>query len=321
MTWVVGIDEAGYGPNLGPLVMTAVACRVPGELAGADLWEVLRAAVRRHTDEADGRLLVADSKLVYSPNRGLRDLEAGVLSLLAPELADQDLPLADYLDRTAPACHAALHGEHWYAGDRLLPVAAERDGCLRAAEQFRQACRPPGLELRLVRSVVVCAPLFNELLDRWGSKGAVLGHALQGLLACHGQLGGPGEAVHVFIDKHGGRNTYAAMLQDALGGGLVVAEREGREQSVYRVVGLSRDVRLTIQPRADVDHFCVALASMASKYLREVLMQDFNAYWQRHVPGLKPTAGYPTDAARFFEAIRPALRRLGLDETAVWRRK
>ena len=30
MPWIVGIDEAGYGPNLGPFVMTAVASRVKG---------------------------------------------------------------------------------------------------------------------------------------------------------------------------------------------------------------------------------------------------------------------------------------------------
>src|SRR5437016_915010 len=77
--WLVGIDEAGYGPNLGPLVMTSVACRVPKARAGVDLWKVLRRAVRRHGEEDDGRLLVADSKQVYSPARGLEPLERGAL--------------------------------------------------------------------------------------------------------------------------------------------------------------------------------------------------------------------------------------------------
>ena len=31
MPWVVGIDEAGYGPNLGPLVQAAVALHLPDD--------------------------------------------------------------------------------------------------------------------------------------------------------------------------------------------------------------------------------------------------------------------------------------------------
>src|SRR5439155_16529616 len=64
MPWLVGIDEAGYGPNLGPFVMSAVCCRAPD--AGADLWQLLSAALRKGDAPADGRILVDDSKVVYS---------------------------------------------------------------------------------------------------------------------------------------------------------------------------------------------------------------------------------------------------------------
>ncbi len=60
---------------------------------------------------------------------------------------------------------------------------------------------------------------------------------------------------------------------------------------------------------------------MVSKYLREVLMREFNQFWQSHIPGLKPTAGYPGDAARFFNAIHPTAVQLGIAEAALWRKK
>src|SRR5262252_3516322 len=82
MAWVIGIDEAGYGPNLGPFVMTAVACRVSDGVAGANLWQLLGGAVRSAREEDDGRLLVDDSKVVYSTARGLLGLERGVLATL-----------------------------------------------------------------------------------------------------------------------------------------------------------------------------------------------------------------------------------------------
>ena len=141
-------------------------------------------------------------------------------------------------------------------------------------------------------------------------------HGLTQLVQESSRLPGD-EPLHFFIDKHGGRNTYAPMVQHAVGEGMVIANQESMARSVYRVVGARRDMRLTFQPRADAEHFCVALASMASKYLREVLMREFNRFWQEQVPGLKPTAGYPTDATRFLETIRPALPRLGLAEAAV----
>lgn len=321
MPWIVGIDEAGYGPNLGPFVMTSVACRVPDALAGADLWQILRPAVRPPHESDDGRLVVGDSKQVYSTTRGLGDLETAVLAVLAPRRREDGWNLHQCLRSLCPASHAELAAEPWYTGASALPVTAAPAHFERAAADFDQTSAANGVTWGLVRSVVVCPVRFNRLLDGWGTKGAVLGHALAELLACNRSPAGDTEAVWFFVDKHGGRNTYAPMLQDALPDGMVVAHEEGLHRSVYSVLGLEREVRLTFQPRADAEHFCVALASMVSKYLREVLMLEFNRFWQTHVPDLKPTAGYPGDASRFFQQIRPAAARLNVSEESLWRRK
>src|SRR5262249_46850027 len=143
---------------------------------------------------------------------------------------------------------------------------------------------------------------------------AVLAHALSeliefGLANCR-----DAEPIYFFVDKHGGRNFYGPMLQERLSDANVFAIEESNLRSVYRVLGLDRDVRLTFEPRADSSHLCVALASMVSKYVRELLMVEFNRFWQRHIPELKPTAGYPGDSRRFFKSIRNVARELGIAE-------
>jgi ribonuclease HII len=320
MAWFIGIDEAGYGPNLGPFVMTSVAWQAPDELLGANLWQVLRDVVRRQSDEADERVVVDDSKAVHGSSGGFTALETNVAAALLPWLLDGGCSLAEYVERICPSSHPALNDEQWYNGATSLPTFPP-DGVVERSQRFHKGRDSAGIRHGPVRSVAICAPRFNALLDEWGSKGAVLAVALKELLrgAC-AELNGD-EAIHVFVDKHGGRNTYVAMLQDALPDGMVVVRQEGALRSHYEVIGGARPIFITFQPRADVEHFGVALASMASKYLREVFMLEFNRFWLEHVPGLTPTAGYPGDATRFLKDIRPAIKKLGFDEATIWRRK
>ena len=319
MPWIIGIDEAGYGPNLGPLVMTSVACRVPEELADANLWRVLRTAVRRRPTADDSRLFIEDSKLVYSPARGLLDLETGVLATLLP--GGGALSLTQFLNRLYAPLDPDDASEPWYSGTTLLPTVADPDSLAVAAGRLVRCCRKKQLVWGLIRSQIVGPKRFNELLDHWGSKGAVLGEALVELLRSNQGLEDDSEPLIFVVDKHGGRNNYAAMLQQAFSEGLVMAREEGMSRSVYQVLGLERRIELTIQPRADGEYLCVALASMVSKYVRELLMLEFNRFWEAQVPGLKPTAGYPGDAARFYEEIRPAALKLGIPEQIIWRRR
>ncbi len=48
-------------------------------------------------------------------------------------------------------------------------------------------------------------------------------------------------------------------------------------------------------------------------------MQAFNEFWVAHVPGLRPTAGYPVDARRFVAQIRDRQQQLGISDNMLWR--
>src|SRR5262245_38408779 len=118
MPWIVGIDEAGYGPNLGPLVQAAIGCRVGDE---ADcLWRRLAPAVRRASDTDDGRLLIDDSKRVYAGPNGLSRLELGVGAALASLFTG---PVSAFLDCIGVGSTTDdLRGEAWYDGSASVPV-------------------------------------------------------------------------------------------------------------------------------------------------------------------------------------------------------
>jgi hypothetical protein len=294
--------------------MTAVACHVCEAHAAADLWKVLNAAARRHSDPSDTRMIVADSKMVYSPGRGLGALEHTVHAALHGKAVHN---LAAMVDCLCPDAHAEVRRETWYRGTMTLPVEAEAGACAHAGQSFGELCRSLGITWGPIRSAVVCPMAFNGLLRQWRTKGMVLASSMVRLLR---GLPRDDEAVLVVIDKHGGRNFYANLLQPAFDGGLVMAQAEGSQNSAYEVWDGNRHVKVMFQPRADSNHFCVALASMVSKYLRELFMLEFNRFWQAKVPGLKATAGYPGDAGRFWKDIRPAVRALRIDKDTLWRR-
>lgn len=313
MEFVAGIDEAGYGPNLGPLVMTAIVLEVPA--ATADPWRMLKKAVRRESDAADNRLLVADSKSVHDPARGLESLEAAVLPWL-PAVAT----LGELLAELGVGAGHDLAREPWFTGATALPVEAEAAAVDQARETIRQVMAAQGIYCQRLLSHLCCASRFNATIDRHGSKGAVLAEGLvqllEGILKNH-----DAGSLTVRVDKHGGRNSYASVLQPAFGDSWVQAVEESSLLSRYRVEMDGRAVEVTFEPRADSQHFGVALASMVSKYVRELCMHEFNAFWRRHLPELKATAGYPLDARRWWRETAAVRQRLGWQDDNHWRRK
>ena len=74
--------------------------------------------------------------------------------------------------------------------------------------------------------------------------------------------------------------------------------------SEYRLLRNQHVVRIIWCEKAEAQCLPVAAASMLSKYLREMLMRRFNAFWKVHCPTVVPTAGYYNDGLRFLRDIQ-----------------
>jgi ribonuclease HII len=321
--YLIGTDEAGYGPNLGPLVISATIWRVPPGVRAADLYEHLAAVVSptplKAAERANGRSVMADSKVLYRPGEGLGQLERGVWAAMG--LLDQwPESWADVWQALAPDSAGPMLSLPWYAEyDSRVPVDVGRHELRALSDALGRGLEDADVWLADMVSRAVFPAEFNELVERHDSKGAALSHLTLDLVARVMEPLDEGP-ISVVCDKHGGRDRYAPLLSEHFPERVIEIHSEGRQQSVYRFGPQERRVDVRFCTRAE-SYLPVALASMASKYLRELAMQAFNEYWCDRVAGLAPTAGYPQDAKRFREAIAPLRRELGIDDRFVWRNK
>jgi hypothetical protein len=311
----IGMDEAGYGPNLGPLVVTATVWETPGEPLECDCWRVLRDVVAETPGPGDERLHVADSKVVYSPAKGLAALERSVLALLA-SIGCRPGCLREGWRALVGEERFDMDDEPWFLGRTVpLPVVDGVDARSELGARLGAVFVASGLRLRGVRCDVVQVARFNRLTRAAGSKGLALSSISARLLRSVWDPEGD-EPTLVVADKHGGRNRYDPVLAEVTGDRMILRYEEGRELSRYRVGA----TELRFQTRAEA-WLPVAVASMVSKYVREVAMTLFNAYWSERVPGLRPTKGYPSDAGRFRADVDAVRSRLGIADDVFWRER
>ena len=314
MAIIIGMDEAGYGPNLGPLVVTATVWQTPDDLKEPDFWITYQDVVTRRPPVDPRHIHVDDSKRVYQVSRGLKNLERSVLCVLGllnwcpgsfRSLWDS-LAIENLSETTAP----------WFeAVDLPLPVAADAESISEIASRWQEVCESCGIRLKTIRSDIVLPQRFNQIVREFDNKSEALSRTSLGVLKRVWCPDTSGPAL-VVADKHGGRNRYDYLLQDAFQECLFFRIEEGQRRSVYR----TGESEIRFEMKAE-SHFPVAIASMVSKYVRELAMELFNRFWQARIDGLKPTKGYPVDAKRFKADIADEQQRLGIPDDVLWRER
>ncbi|WP_437228667.1 hypothetical protein SH661x_001016 [Planctomicrobium sp. SH661] len=313
----IGMDEAGYGPNLGPLLIAVTCWQTPDAPHLCDFYRCLKKAVDLKGTARGKKLHIADSKAVNVGKLGFRSLETSALALLSC-LGWTDLTFQSLWKRLTgtDASGFSVPSAPWYSDDLTLPVAACPDEIQEFAERLRSCMDKHEVQLLDIHADLVVEERFNSLVESNGNnKGLTLSRLAFQLL---GRAWHPGETRRALFvgDKHGGRNRYDELLSEVLDGEMIFRLEEGRDLSRYRV----RECELRFQVGGE-SHLPVACASIIAKYMRELAMDLFNLYWGRHCPDVKPTRGYPNDAIRFREQVEAMRTQLQVEDHLFWRIK
>ncbi len=349
MVFLLGIDEAGYGSNLGPLVVAGSLWEVADQRTSEDLYEAFAPDI--DNDPHTPCLTICDSKRLHQSQRNVARLEENILPVwrslaaapglldvplaMAAELADHAVPLDwSRLARLNAQPSLAFNGQattadsdedaeadewcYFSPKQLVLPMAGDHECIAERTRAFHQATARAGVRLVQLGFVEVSPRRFNQGLAQLRSKGTLL-TGISLLLADALWRSCASAPLCVVFDKHGGRDQYGFALRAMISERLQI-ELESESISRYMVQRGGDWATFEFRARGE-SHLPTALASMAAKYVREVRMEMWNRFWRLQVPQLAPTKGYPADARRFLEAIRPTMNRLQVPLDDVWRAK
>ncbi len=326
----MGVDEAGYGPNLGPLLVAATVWQVPSWMTENEIVAAFGEGFAC-TAWHQGCTVVplGDSKRLYKPGNGLLSLEGGLLALLSngqttsvvnPDIGEPQWmrSLSDFIDAFGCWLGAPLEVP-WYRQLHRYSIPSEQtaDEIYRLGQLAANRLDTANIELLNAQAWIVVESEFNALTRKLGSKGQLLTSVTLRLVSR--LLEAVEEDAEIFCDRHGGRKNYLPSLAEAWPEDWYRELQIGPRRCSYtNSAEPGRQIHFSIGG----DNFPpTALASMLAKYLRERLMQAFNTFWMQKRPELRPTAGYPVDARRFRAELGQMPHQLGLEPDAWWRHR
>jgi ribonuclease HII len=302
MVVLAGIDEAGFGPILGPLVVSSSAFSLPNHYLTADLWQILRRSIGSTRKHLAGRLLIIDSKKAYSRQKGIGHLQRTVLACLEC-LNKKPTTLTELLTLLSPDCIGRLGDYPWHRDIADYRLAVDAADLAIATTVLKEDLASNGIELLGLKSCCLDVAYYNKMVGSVKNKASVLFTAVSQLIKNVFDNSGS-DYLQVIIDRQGGRVRYRRNLQRMFPDMELTILKESPAASSYELNSNGRQMRLHFVAGADQRFLPVSLASMVSKYIRELLIDNMNCYFTELIPELKPTAGYWKDGLRFIEDLK-----------------
>jgi ribonuclease HII len=296
---VVGVDENGLGPRLGPLIATAVTL---------DVREYERARLCRIAT----RVGIGDSKQTSAFGQ-MSEAEGLALAIVeqlhgrVPSDADELVSLIglDGAEALRAPCPPASAAQCWSIGVRLPAFGGEPQ---RGHKQLARLAKH-GVRCVSARTTVTCAGVLNLQLRALGSRTSV-DLALFERLVLDARASVDSD-LEIVLGMVGGIRDYPRYFTRLCAHEVSLLERN-RQGFSYQVAGVGR---LTFEIDADARHVPVGLASMIGKYVRELCMERQNRFYAQHQADLPRFSGYHDPVTRRFVQQSRALRaRLAISE-------
>lgn len=324
MAYLIGIDEAGYGPLLGPLVVSAAVLEMPEAHLAANHWDLLSAAVSPAKKNLRGRVLITDSKKAFSQKDGIAPLQRTALAVLAAVDAPQAPPAAsarDFLQAVCPDCLPRLLEYPWYQQLDRHTLEAQPDHPVTVA-CLKNTLKSHNMRFGGLYSRCADVKYLNHRFAVVKNKSRVLFTEVCGLIhTLYQKHASPAAPLQFLIDRQGGRTDYSRELMRMFPNFQLTVLKMDDKTSSYELSGSKGPMRLHFATGADGKFLLVSLASMLSKYVRELCMHNLNSYFISTYKELKPTAGYWTDGQRFIRDLDALPGGLQIDRSLLIRMK
>lgn len=296
--YVVGIDENGLGPRLGPLVATAVTLEVRTYSRARLASKGLDLGI------TDSKVIAGFGKMAFAESIALAIARriAGAVPRDLDVLLDA-LVLEGPLERRARCPDEGNRAMCFGASTRLPAYGGDPE----EGEAILKRLEGKSLRITHARSALACVSMLNAAQGAGRSKLAMDLELFERLLL--DARGVSGEDVHALCGMVGGIRDvprFVAVLEAAR---WALVEKDAAAIR-YDVSGIGR---VAFEVSADESHLPVALASTVGKYVRELTMGRIVAFHRGHDPALPEPSGYHDPVtARFVEQSAPLRRSLGV---------
>jgi ribonuclease HII len=303
--FVVGVDENGLGPLLGPLVTTAITLEVARYQPGrhGDIGRELGIDDSKAT-AGFGQMAVAEGLALAVHERLQGHTPRDVDALFEGLLLDRPSALRG-------GCPSRSEAQCW----SVQPALPCFGGEISEGRKVLAGLAARGVRLVHARSALACTGSLNRLLRIGQSRVEVDLELMERLVLDAREK--VGVDVRAICGMVGGIRSYPEKMRHLRKERISPRRAQGGTLA-YDVEEVGH-VRFEID--ADARHLPVALASMLGKYVRELWMERQNRFYRGHAPELAEVSGYHDPVTQRFVRDSARLRaRLGIEEDCFSRR-